>query len=139
MTALAVPDRSVPDRTGAVPEVLWRENRLATGSSSPIICEGKLYTVNDAGVLNCGDAASGRVLWRMRLKGRFWATPVMAGNHLYLVNSDGLVQVARTSDTRGILVGTCDFGEPIQATPAVSNGALYFRSDRHLWGISSPP
>ena len=36
----------------------------------------------------------------------------------------------------GKVVGSNDFGEPIKSSPAVSDGALYVRSDRYLWKIA---
>jgi outer membrane protein assembly factor BamB len=115
--------------------IAWQENRLAPGAASPIVHLGRLYTVNNSGVLGCADAASGDIHWRLRLKGRFWATPVAAGDRLYLVNSDGLAQVVRLG-AQGQIVDESDFGETIQATPAVDRGAIYVRSDRHLWKIA---
>lgn len=121
------------------PEVLWSENRLGPSGASPVIHDGRIYTVNRSGVLSCGDAHTGEVLWRLRLKGRFWASPVGVGKRLYLINTDGLAQVVQDTGTDGKLVGTGDFGETIQATPAVAQGALFVRSDARLWKVSSQP
>jgi outer membrane protein assembly factor BamB len=126
-----------PEQAGvATPEVVWRESRLKADAASPVVDQDRLYTLNSTGVLTCSDTATGRIGWRLRLKGRFWATPVMVGSRLVLVNSDGLVQVVEVSGSKGKLVGSSDLGAPIQASPAVSGGALYFRSDRHLWKIA---
>ncbi len=116
-------------------EVVWRESRFRTDAASPVVDRDRLYTLNNTGVLTCSESTTGRIVWRLRLEGRFWATPVLVGSRLILVNSDGLVQVVDVSGAKGKRVGTGDFGEPIQATPAVADGSLYFRSDRHLWKI----
>jgi outer membrane protein assembly factor BamB len=118
-------------------EVLWRENRLRSDGASPLVHGGCVYCVNRSGVLTCGDAATGQLHWRLRLKGRFWATPLAAGDRLYLVNSDGLAQVVGLGP-KGKVIGTGDFGEKILSTPAIADGALYVRSDRHLWKIARP-
>lgn len=117
-------------------EVLWRDNRLAPGNSSPVVYDGRIYILNRAGVLICADAANGEAVWRERLKGPFWATPVLAGGHLYCVNQDGQVQVVALGE-EGKLVATNELGESILATPAVANGAMYLRSDAHLWKIGA--
>jgi outer membrane protein assembly factor BamB len=134
MTALRTPEQA----DVAIAEVVWRQSRLRTDAASPVVDQDKLYTLNNRGVLTGSDTASGRIGWRLRLKGRFWATPVMVGSHLLLVNSDGLVQIVEVSGNKGKLIGTSDLGAPIQATPAVSGGALYFRSDHHLWKFAAP-
>jgi outer membrane protein assembly factor BamB len=89
------------------------------------------------GILVCGDAADGHMLWQLRLKGPIWATPVLAGNRLYVVSHDGLVQVVDVQGTEGKLIGSSQIDEGILATPAVADGALYFRSNRHLWKVGT--
>jgi len=65
----------------------------------------------------------------------FTSSPVAAGGHLYFFNEDGVAFVVRGGES-GEIVATHDFAETILATPAISEGALYFRSDKHLWKIS---
>lgn len=117
----------------AEPELVWQDNRLGPGAASPVVHDGKLYTVNRSGVLVCGDAASGEILWRLRLeaKGGFWATPVLAGEHLYLVNASGTVHTVKLGK-EGQLAGSSELEETIQGTPAVADGAAYLRSNGHL-------
>jgi hypothetical protein len=43
--------------------------------------------------------------------------------------------VINTSGEKGEVVASHDFKEQILGTPAISNGALFVRSDRHLWKI----
>lgn len=119
----------------SVPEMLWQENRLRPATSSPVAHANRLYTVNGAGVLNCADVKTAEVLWRLRLKGPISSTPVLAGEHLYLINEKGLAQMVKIGET-GTLAGQYDLGETILCTPAVSEGALYVRSDGHLWKMA---
>ena len=58
-------------------EVVWSQNTLSPGNPSPVVYKGRVYSINGAGVLLCGDAATGEVRWKVRLKGQFWATPVV--------------------------------------------------------------
>ncbi len=123
---------------GAGPSIRWTSNRLNPGPSSPIVSDDRVYAINGAGVLSCADLADGKLLWQLRLKGSFWATPVLVGKHLYCINDAGLAQVVDLSD-KGEVVGTSDFGESIQGSPAVADGALYVRSDKSLWKIATSP
>lgn len=118
------------------PDIAWDSTQIKPGAASPVVKEGHIYAVNSAGVLVCADTRNGDVIWRLRLKGRFWATPVLVGSHLFCVNSDGLAQVVQLGEDEGNIVGTSNFGEVVQGTPAVADGGLFVRSDSHLWKIA---
>ena len=122
------------EKPAQLPFEAWNANPLAPRAISPVVSGDRIYSVNSAGVLICGDVADGSAVWRLRLEGKFWASPVLSGNHLYLVNDKGMAQVVDISN-RGQVVFRYDFGERIQATPAAAGDALYFRSDRHMWKI----
>ena len=126
-----------PPSSAGAPTEVWQENQLALGNASPVVHEGKVYTVNRTGAMACGDAATGKVLWRVRLNGTFWATPVLAAGHLYCVNQDGVAQVVSIAGDKGEIVAENTMGEAILGSPAAADGALYFRSDAHLWKIAA--
>ena len=126
-----------PDaKTGRV-KLLWKESRLRSGDSSPIVHDGRAYVIKPPGILVCGDAADGTVLWQLRLQGPFWATPVLADGKLYCVSHRGLVQVVKPG-SKSTLLKTGKLEEGILASPAVADGAIYFRSDRYLWKFTNP-
>ncbi len=132
MTVIDVPD------AGDEPEVVWNSNQLSTGASSVVVHENRVYTLNSAGVLNCGDAADGKVHWKLRLGiKRAWATPALAGDLIYCVDNEGETAVVRCGDEKGEIVSKNALGEPIQASPAIAGDAIYLRSDSHLWKIRS--
>ena len=121
---------------GHPPKQLWRAAQLRPATASPLALGERIFTLNDAGVLTCGDTANGNRLWQIRLKGPFSATPLAAGKHLYFVNEKGLVQVVDPSKAEGEIVSELDLGESIIGTPSIGSGAIYFRSDGHLWKIT---
>jgi outer membrane protein assembly factor BamB len=123
-----------PNATGTGVSVVWQEQRLQVGSTSPIVHQGKVYAIKGAGVLVCGDAATGEVLWQTRLKGPFWSSPVLADGRLYVVNHAGLVQVV-VLESKGKVVETSQIDKDILASPAVADGAIYFRSNGSLWKV----
>ena len=94
----------------------------------------KVFTLNDGGILACGNATTGDRLWQLRLKGPFSASPV---EFLYCVNEKGLAQVVDTTKPEGEIVSELDLGETILSTPSIAHGAIYFRSDGRLWKISN--
>jgi len=124
-----------PGAPGQPPEKLWRAGNLRPGTSSPVVAHGRVYTINGAGVLSCGDARTGDRTWQLRLKGPFSASPVIAGNLLFAPNEAGLLHVVDLSKPEGELVGELDLGDTILSTPALAADALYLRSDKRLWRI----
>ena len=114
----------------------WRSSRLRPGTASPLVHRDRIYSINNAGVLTCGDIDSGNRLWQLRLDGPFGGSPVVADNHLYAFSEEGRVQVVDLSAPEGRIAGEMDLGEMIQCSPAISSGALYIRSDRRIWKIA---
>jgi len=51
-----------PDSSGSAPKQLWRSSQFRPGTSSPIVLAEKIFALNEAGVLTCGDAAMGNRL-----------------------------------------------------------------------------
>ena len=124
-------------RTDGEPEVLWENFQLRSSTSTPLIHNGRVITF-DGKVLGCGDAQTGDVLWKTRVSGRFSSSPVAADGHVVIFNEDGKGYVVRIGEKEGEIVGGGDLNEEIIASPAVANGAIYIRSDQHLWKIGSP-
>ena len=60
---------------------------------------------------------------------------MVADGKLYLVNEEG-VTTAIEAGPRPRVLATNPLGEEVLATPAVSNGALFLRTDRHLYCIA---
>ncbi|MGY8767999.1 MAG: outer membrane protein assembly factor BamB family protein [Pirellulales bacterium] len=118
------------------PEVEWSSNKLSPTAGSSVLGNGKIYSVNRVGALTCANAETGESLWGLRMKGPFWASPVLAAGHLYCFSQSGEAFVVDVRGEKGEIVSTIEFGETLQATPAVSNHAMYVRSDKHLWKIA---
>lgn len=123
---------------GQDPISLWQTNRLRPGTATPLAYRGRIYCVTSAGVLLCANAKDGKILWQMRLEGPFSASPIAAGDSIYLVNEPGKCFVVEAGGTKGEKLGESELGESVLATPSLANGALYVRSDEHLWKIAAP-
>ncbi|MEX0642350.1 MAG: PQQ-binding-like beta-propeller repeat protein [Pirellulales bacterium] len=125
-------------KAGSSPELVWQENKLSPAGPSPVVHDGHIYTMNRT-ILVCGDAATGKVLWQLRLaSGMYWATPLVAGNHLYVMSYEGLAQVVKLGEKEPKVIATTQIGEQVQGSPAVAGGAMFLRTDKHLWKIASP-
>lgn len=123
-----------PGPAGESPKEVWRTNKFGLGYASPLFHQDRLYGLVGVGV-NCFDAGNGELVWQQRLKGTFWASPIVANGKLYAVNEDGVTSVLELGDKPKVLA-TNALPEKILATPAVAGGALFLRSDQHLWCIA---
>lgn len=123
------------DRSKTEAVRLWYEANLRSDNPSPLWHEGRLYVIKPPGILVCADAEKGNLLWQKRLTGPFWASPVAVDGRLWCVNHAGLVQIVSLGDDPKI--DNVSLGEEgVLASPAVGGGAIYFRTDRHLWKIA---
>lgn len=124
-----------PAGPGQPPTRLWRVGGMRPDTSSPLVLGNRIFVVNGAGVMTCGDTSQGQRLWQLRMKGPFSASPVAAGRFIYLVNEKGLLQVVDSASAEGELVSELDLEDTVLGTPAISTDALYLRSDAKLWKI----
>ncbi|MBI1904555.1 MAG: PQQ-binding-like beta-propeller repeat protein [Planctomycetia bacterium] len=119
--------------SGSADAAQWKQVKLSSSTSSPIVRDGKVYSIQRT-VLACGDAKTGEFLWQLRLTGtNVWSTPVVAGDYLYVASEEGVVQVVRTGLSKGEAVSELALEERVLASPAVVDGALYIRSLGHLY------
>jgi outer membrane protein assembly factor BamB len=124
----------------AEPKVLWNAANLQPGAASVVVGGDRLYIINRSGVLACADTADGQIKWRLRLEGEFWGTPVVAAGRLYCINVSGKIHVVEPAadGASARVAGTGQLDGTIHCSPAVCDGALYVRSDGHLWKIAAP-
>ncbi len=117
--------------------VAWSTKRGGVYMQTPIVHGENLYMCNGGGILSCYAAKTGDRLYRVRLGGGMsgcTASPVAVGDMLYFTSESGEVQVVKAG-SEFQLVATNDMGEVCMATPAVSDGVLYFRTRRHLVAV----
>lgn len=125
-----------PPAGGSNVETLWNSKKLNCSFVSPVVSCGKVYTINGAGVLSCGNAKSGEIVWQLRLGGNYWATPSATEDCLYCPSKEGLVKVVDLTGEKGAVVAENDLKEPVYSPPAIAGDALYIRTDTKLWKIA---
>jgi outer membrane protein assembly factor BamB len=114
----------------------WQMPSGASYVPSLVYYDGLLYMTNEVGVMTCADAQSGKPVWRHRLEGVFFASPVAGDGKVYMVSETGETFVLRAGRTPEVLARN-DLGERLIASPAISQGRLFMRSDRTLFAIGS--
>ena len=119
------------------PNIVWQSSQLSPATASPIAYKDRVYVINRAGVVSCAQLSDGERVWQARMKGPFSATPIISAGRLYAINEKGLAQILELKEESGEVISSHDFKDTFLATPSASNGAIYLRSDQHLWKISS--
>ncbi len=101
---------------------------------SPLIVGDEIFLISDNGIASCRDVASGTLHWRQRLGGSFAASPVHADGRIYLQSEQGVCTVIAASREYRQL-GSTDLSEPILASCAMADGAIFVRTESSLYRI----
>jgi outer membrane protein assembly factor BamB len=115
---------------------LWLEKqpqRIGSG----VVVDGRFYIVNAGpGTAQCIECRTGKALWTERLEGgESWSSLVMADGRLYVTSRRGVTTVFRPAASKLDVLAMNDLGEPSNATPAISDGQIFLRTDKHLYCI----
>jgi hypothetical protein len=118
--------------------VAWT-GRLGSYVPSPVVHDGHLYWVNDRGIAYCVKAASGEEVYQKRLEGAgsVYASAVAADGKLYVVSRrNGTFVLEAKPEFRQLALNKFSSdASDFNASPAVSDGRLYLRSDRFLYCV----
>jgi outer membrane protein assembly factor BamB len=117
----------------------WYLPRSATYMQTPIVYGEHLYACRDNGLLSCYDARTGKRIFRKRLgqgSTGFTASPVAGDGKLYFTSEEGQIYVLRAGDTYELLA-TNSMNEVCMATPAITDGQLIVRTERHVYAIGA--
>jgi outer membrane protein assembly factor BamB len=116
-------------------EIVWQVDGAGPYVCSPIAYGDYLYVHNEAGVLACYEAATGRQVYRRRLNGKFTASAAAGDGRLYLTNEDGTTYVVEAGAAFKLLAAN-SLEEYSLASPAISGRRLFLRTKQHLYCIA---
>ncbi|MCW5977609.1 MAG: PQQ-like beta-propeller repeat protein [Bryobacteraceae bacterium] len=116
--------------------VAWSQPREGAYMPTPVVYGDYLYMGRDNGVLSCYRAVTGERLYQERLGkgGGFSASLVAADGKVYVSSEEGDVFVVQAGPEFRLLA-TNSMDDLTMATPAISEGTLYFRTRRSLIAI----
>ena len=117
--------------------ITWSVSRGGAYMQTPLVYGDYLYSCQINGILTCYEAKTGKLLYNERLgtgRSGFTASPVAANGKLYFSSEDGDVYVVQAGPVFKVLA-TNPMGEVCMATPAISEGILFFRTQGHLVAI----
>lgn len=123
---------------GGAPRELWRYVKNFT-SVIPSLLDygGALWVARNGGILTTHEPSTGEVVKAARMAGApggYSSSPVGAEGRVYLGSEEGKVVVLRARpDWEVIQVN--DLGEGVYATPALSGGVIYLRTEEALYAF----
>jgi outer membrane protein assembly factor BamB len=118
--------------------VAWTKQRSGSYMPTPLIYQGYLYVLLNQGILACYDLPTGEQKYLDRIPHQgsgFSASPVASDGKIYLSSEDGDIFVVKAG-AKFELAGTNRIGQPLMATPAISEGVMFVRAQNDLFAIS---
>jgi outer membrane protein assembly factor BamB len=134
-------DLTLNDGQTSSPAVAWARTGRGSYMPTPLVYQGILYVLANNGLFDAYDVKTGEEIYRQRLPlvgSGFSASPVAADGRIYLSNEDGEMLVVEAGRTFRH-VATNSMGEPLMATPALSNGVMFVRSSGSLFAVGAAP
>ncbi len=122
--------------------LLWSFTTKAAVESSLAVVNGKVYTGGDDGNVYCLDAYNGKLLWQTPVNGNqqftfatvvLKSSPTVSGGIVYIGSLDSNFY-ALDADSGRVVWKMATVG-PIECSPAVSNGAVFFTSQGPTTGV----
>jgi outer membrane protein assembly factor BamB len=112
--------------------IVWSKLRGGPYMPTPILYGPYFYTCSNSGIVTCYDAKTGEEVYRKRMgSGSYTASPVAADGRLYFFSEQGEGRVIKAGPEFDLLaVNPVD--DYVMATPAISNGSLFVRSQHFL-------
>jgi outer membrane protein assembly factor BamB len=106
--------------------------------TTPIVWGDHLYCCSNSGRLSCFEAATGELAYRENLGSAsvpFSASPVAANAKIYFPSEKGNIYVVKAGPEFEVMAINKMY-EICMATPAISHGALFFRTRNHLVSVA---
>ena len=118
--------------------IQWFQPRASGYTPSPVVYQGRVFMVNDNGVMTVLNAADGNEIYKARVGGTgntFSASPVAAGGRVYFLSEGGATIVVDAKASEYTEIARNDLEEMALASPAVAGDALYIRTQSKLYKI----
>lgn len=133
----ATGDISLAEGSTTNTHIVWSQQREGGYMQTPIVYGDYLYVCRDNGVFSVFEAATGKRLYQQRLAdGRtgFSASAVAGDGKIYYTSEEGSVFVIKAGPVFEQIAENT-LGETAMATPAVSEGMMFFRTRTRLVAV----
>jgi outer membrane protein assembly factor BamB len=117
--------------------IAWSHPSDGAYMITPVLYDGILYVCRNNGTITALDAKTGERIYQQRVAAAttpFTASIVAADGKLYLTSEEGDVYVVKAGRTFELL-STNPLGDIGMATPAISEGVIYFRTAKTMIAV----
>ena len=121
-------------------DIAWKYTKGTAYVPSPILYGDLLYLLTDRGLMTALDARTGEVKYeggRVPVPASFSASPVAFDGKILLTSEDGDTYFVKAGPAHEVL-RVNSLGEPVYASPAVADGRIFIRGEKHLYAIAKP-
>ncbi len=120
-------------------ELKWKINAHSVEGSQPILVDGRLYVVEDGGVLDVIDAETGEIIADKKI-GRRPGSIIYGDGKLYVAEQTGNFWVLEPTEdgVKEINRIRMSSGEEILAAPIINGGRIYLATTKKLYCIGKP-
>jgi len=119
--------------------VAWEYAKGTGYVVSNILYGDYLYLLTDNGIVTCLNPETGEVKYeggRVPVPARFMGSPVAFAGFVAMTSEDGDTYMLKAGPTHQI-TATNSVGEPVYSSPAIANGRIYIRGQKHLFAIGN--
>jgi len=122
--------------------LIWKFTTQSAVESSSAVVDGKVYTGGDDGFVYCLDAYKGTLLWKTFVNGSqeftfgsvvLKSSPAVSGGMVYIGSLDGSLYALDSNN--GNIVWKTQTNGPIECSPAVADGAVFFTAQEPTTGV----
>jgi len=117
--------------------VKWSHPRGGSYMHTMLLYNGYLYNVQFNGKVTCMDAENGKIIFREKIgkADSFLSSPVASDGKIYITDVKGIVYALAAGPEFKIL-GKMPLGDVCMTTPAITDGIIFFRTEKHLIAVS---
>ena len=121
-------------RPGPTPELVWTYKDGLPDVASPLATEKYVLLAAASGKLTLLRTATGQKVWEKDHEDGIWSSPVLVGERVYVVDQSGRTLVFKLGETYEQLALN-ELGEKTNCTPAIPDGRVYLRTEKHLYCV----
>jgi outer membrane protein assembly factor BamB len=129
-------DISLEEKKDSNDHIAWSKAKGGPYMPTPIVYGDYFYTCSNNGMVTCYEAKTGKQVYQNRLggSGGYTASPVAANGKIYCTGEEGEVRVVKAGP-KFELLAVNPMGDICMATPAITDGMVFVRTQQFLYGI----
>jgi len=132
--------RAIRPGAGGDP-IAWQSLRGLPYGNSPLLHQGRLFTVKSGGFVTSHNAETGQPIYqeeRINAPDDYWSSPVAAAGRVYFASEKGVVTVMDAAANTPTILAQNKLNEQILATPALVGQTILIRTAKNLYSFGVP-